>query len=372
MFDAAIVGGGVMGCATALELAAGGMSVAVVERRALGVGASGVNAGTLSLQIKRAALVPYALKGLALWRTTSERFGVDVHYRQTGGLTVAFTEAEAEILTQRMGERKAAGVPLEIISGERARAIEPGLSAAVRVASWCAEDGYADSTATGRAYRKALLGAGVTLREGEEVTRIERHDGSFAIRTPKGSLEARRVVLAGGAWLGGIGRQLGVELPIHWRVNQVSVTERMARAVKVIVGHAYGLLTLKQSDNGTTLIGGGWQGKGDPEQGPVEIIPDNLVGNLRLALYAVPALRQTRVVRTWLGLEANVPDLMPLVGPVPGIENAFVIGAVRGGYTIGPYMGRLLGQSILGREPELPLFNPGRFNTVRAEDRAPA
>jgi glycine/D-amino acid oxidase-like deaminating enzyme len=71
-------------------------------------------------------------------------------------------------------------------------------------------------------------------------------------------------------------------------------------------------------------------------------------------------------VRTWLGLEAHVPDMMPLVGAIPGIDEAYVIGAVRGGYTIGPFMGRLLGQRILGQEPEMPIFDPGRFATRAA------
>jgi glycine/D-amino acid oxidase-like deaminating enzyme len=131
------------------------MRVAVVEGRALGTGASGVNAGTLSLQIKRAALVPYALKGLERWRSTAARLGFDVHYHRTGGLTCAFTDAEAETLTERMSERKAAGVPLEIVSAARARALEPGLTQNVKLASWCAEDGYVTSILTGRAYRTA-------------------------------------------------------------------------------------------------------------------------------------------------------------------------------------------------------------------------
>src|SRR5579859_4022165 len=129
-----------MGCATALELAHGGMRVAIVERRALGTGASGVNAGTLSVQIKRVALVPYSLKGLERWRTTVERLGFDVHYHRTGGLTCAFTDQEAEILTARMTERIAVGLPAEIISPARVRTIEPGLSTKVKLASWCAED----------------------------------------------------------------------------------------------------------------------------------------------------------------------------------------------------------------------------------------
>jgi glycine/D-amino acid oxidase-like deaminating enzyme len=367
-FDAVVVGGGVMGCATALGLAQGGMRVAVVERRALGTGASGVNAGTLSLQIKRAALVPYALKGLERWRSTAVRLGFDVHYHRTGGLTCAFTDEEAETLTQRMNERKAAGVPLEIVPAARARALEPGLSDKVRLASWCAEDGYAHSTLTGRAYRTALVNAGVTVIEGEPVERIAR-DGGFAIATPHRTVRGRRLVLAGGAWLKPLAKLLGVDFPISVRVNTVSVTARLPVLIRTIVGHAFGLLTLKQSDNGTMLIGGGWQGRGDLEQGWSAVDPDNLVGNLRLAQFAVPALAGAQIVRSWLGFEAHLPDMMPLVGPMPGIPDAFVIGCVRGGYTIGPYMGELLSQLILGREPEMPLFNPARFNTRSADQR---
>jgi glycine/D-amino acid oxidase-like deaminating enzyme len=185
-FDTLVVGGGVMGATTALHLARAGMRVALIERNGLGTGASGVNAGTLSLQIKRAALVPYAIKGIERWRTTQERLGIDMHYRRSGGLTLAFTPGEAEVLTARMNERKAAGVPLEFVTPARARELEPGLSAHPVLASYCADDGYASSTLTGQAYRTALLQAGVAVHEGSPVTRIDRNQG-FRVATPKGA-----------------------------------------------------------------------------------------------------------------------------------------------------------------------------------------
>ena len=64
--------------------------------------------------------------------------------------------------------------------------------------------------------------------------------------------------------------------------------------------------------------------------------------------------------------EARAPDVLPLVGEIPGFSNAYVIGAVLGGYTIGPYIGRLLGDAILGEEPERALFPPDRFDLVPA------
>jgi glycine/D-amino acid oxidase-like deaminating enzyme len=131
--------------------------------------------------------------------------------------------------------------------------------------------------------------------------------------------------------------------------------------VDAVIGHVTGLLTLKQKDNGTVVIGGGWQGRGTPAEGRGEVVPERLLINLRLAQFVLPVLGTARVVRAWTGFEANVPDFYPLAGAIPGVDNAYILGCVRGGYTIGPYMGRLMGDQILGHEPELPLFDPGRY-----------
>ena len=354
--DIAVVGGGIMGCATALRLAEGGMRAIVVEQGDLGQGASGVNAGTLSLQIKRVKLMPYALRGHALWAQAGEAVG----FRRSGGYTLAFTPREAELLHERMALKRAAGAPIEFVSPNEVAMREPGLSRRIVAASWCPDDGYANSSLTGRFYRARLRAAGIGWRERAAVTRIDRDRGAFVVAAGGETIRAKRLLLACGAWLGEAARMIGVELPVRARVNTVSVTERGPPLVGGVIGHATGLLTLKQKPNGTVLIGGGWQGQGTPAEGRGRVALDTLVPNLRLASYAVPALAPLRVVRSWTGFEAAVPDHYPLAGAAPGVEGAFILGCVRGGYTIGPYIGRLMGELILGREPELPLFDPGR------------
>src|SRR5207237_8128768 len=123
-FDAIVVGGGVMGAAAALQLAEGGMRVALCEARQLAMGASGVNAGTLSMQTKRVPLIPYALRGYELWK----RAGDAVGFKETGSLTVAYTQGEAEGLAQRMTATRNAGAPNELISGTGAGRLQPGLA----------------------------------------------------------------------------------------------------------------------------------------------------------------------------------------------------------------------------------------------------
>jgi glycine/D-amino acid oxidase-like deaminating enzyme len=358
-WDAVIVGGGIMGSTTALRLAAAGMRVALLESSLLGMGASGVNAGTLSLQIKRVALMPYALRGHALWKQAGDAVG----YREIGGLTLAFTDREAEILTERMTARREAGAPIEIIPAQKAIERESGLTPKLVLASYCAMDGYANSSLTGTYYRALLHEAGVHVVEQSPVEQIEPEGSEIVVRSNRETHKTSRVLLATGAWAREMSRKIGNPLPINVRINTVSVTERMPKMLGCVIGHASGLLTMKQSTNGTTLIGGGWQGRGSPESGHGEVAPETLISNLRLAQYALPSLARARVVRAWTGFEAHAPDFFPLAGLMPGTTNMYVLCCVRGGYTIGPYIGQLMGDFMLGRKPELPLFDPSRFAT---------
>jgi glycine/D-amino acid oxidase-like deaminating enzyme len=303
-FDLGVVGGGIHGGTVALFASRGGMRVALFERGSLCREASGVNAGTLTLQMTRVPLIPYALEAHAMWASAPKWLGHDVGVVVCDGLSLAFTEREAELLTYRARKRREAGAPIEILSGVRAKVAEPGLSEDVLVAGHCAVDGYANAYLTGLAYRRALVEAGVAVREQTPVLAVEPTGGGFLLRTRGGAVRCRRIVLAGGVWIEPMLAWLGVHLPIKVLVNQLAVTERIAPVMRTVIGIASGLLSLKQYPHGTVVIGGGWQGRGDRERGGVELVPEHLVGNVRLACHAVPALASARLARAWAGLEA--------------------------------------------------------------------
>lgn len=356
-YDAAVVGGGIHGCTVALFLARGGMRVALLERGSLCREASGTNAGTLTMHMTRAALIPYALRGHRMWATARDWLGHDVGVVVCPGLSLAFTEAEAEMLCQRAERRQEAGAPIDIVSPERAKQVEPGLSDKPILAAHCEIDGYASAYLTGLAYRAALIGAGAHVIEHASVTGVAREDTGFAVHRADGrTLHARRLVLTGGVWLEDMAAWLGVRLPIKILANQLAVTERLRPVMRTVLGIASGLLSLKQFQNGTVVIGGGWQGIGDRQRGGVSVIPERLIGNVGLACHAIPALRGARLVRAWVGLEAETADALPAVGPIPGIPGTYVCGSVHSGYTSGPCIARLLAERILGREPDFPLF----------------
>ncbi len=363
-YDAAIAGGGLLGCLTALKLAEGGMRVVVIERGGLCRGASGVNAGTISLQFVEPEAVPYARKGRELWQAAGDWLDRDLEFVSKGVLTLAFTEAEAELLAAKSVEKNAAGAPNEIVTLENARRMEPSLSEHPVLVSYCALDGWIPANLAGRAVGRALRLAGIEVREGVPVEGIEPSGIGYVLDAGGEAVAARRVVLAGGAWLIPMVRWLGFDLPLGCAVNQIIVTERMAHFLGSTIGVARRGLTLKQAPNGTVLIGGGWQGEGDPERGTVALIARNMRGNIKLARHCVPALDGVRAVRIWLGLQDKSPDDLPVFGPLPGRDDAFIIACAHSGFTMGPYVAGLLADVILGREPEMPLFDPARLLAV--------
>jgi glycine/D-amino acid oxidase-like deaminating enzyme len=376
-FDVAVVGGGVMGCTTALFLARGGMRVALIERDALCRGASGVNAGTLTLHMTRAALIPYALRAYEMWLETERWLGASVHATQAPGLAVAFTAAERELLHHRAAERRRYGAPIDVLERDAALGVEPGLNPALLAAAFCASDGFTSAYLTGRAYHAALRTADVRIFEHTAAARIDWSDGHYRVYGAENDaattrIDAKRLVMAGGVWLEPLCAMLDVAIPVKTLVNQLIVTTRVPPIMRSVLSIANGLLSMKQFANGAVLIGGGWQGVGDRLRGPVETIPQNLIGNLRLAQHVIPALKTARVVRIWLGLESETADGMPMIGALPGRKDAWVIGCVHSGYGSGPYMGKLLAQTMLGEATELPLFDPARLVCGAVETRTPA
>ena len=223
-------------------------------------------------------------------------------------------------------------------------------------------DGYVSANQTGDAYTKALKENNVEIIENFEVSKIENINDVYEIIDTFGKkINSTKIVLATGVYLEKVLKLVNIDIKIKCFPQQLIVTERMPELLKTVITVAHGKLSLKQFENGTVLIGGGWPGKGNIENGYSETIPENLVGNMRLACHAIPNLKNSRVSRVWLGLEAETDDAMPVIGELPNLKNAFIIGSIHSGYTSGPYMGKLLSEKILGKDVDLSLFDIKRL-----------
>lgn len=363
--DILIVGAGIAGLCTGLYLARAGREVVILDRAEPWGDASGANAGTISLQVKRPEVLEMTRAAIALWREFGEVLGIDVGLVEEGGLRVATSAADVANLRRSVALQQARGLEVELWEGGTLRDAAPWLGAAVRAASHCRSDCYSSPLVAGHNLIRAAAAAGARVVAHAAVEAIETEASGYRVSSAAGALRCRHLVIAAGAWSGRIAGLLGVALPVMVDVNMLTVTEPAPRLLDKIVTHIGGILSLKQYPNGTCMIGGAWQGRGGLESGAKELDYERLLHNLRLAAAVVPALAELRVVRSWAGFEAVAPDALPLLGRLPGHRHAFIAACARGGYSQGPAFGRLLAELIEGRPTSLAIerFDPGRFQS---------
>lgn len=345
-----------------MELSKSGLNVTIIDKNFICKGASGVNAGTLTMHMTRAQLIPYAKKGWELWMSANKWLSKEIDVERKNGLCLAFTEDEERILIERSKIRKKYGADIKIISRRETKKIDSNINSNIKCAAFCEMDGYVSANQTGYAYSRALKENKVRIMENYEVNQIEYCDNKYVIIFKNSEkLISSTLIIATGVHLEKTLKLLDININITCIPQQLIVSERMSKIMDTVITVANGKLSLKQFKNGTVLIGGGWPGVGNIESNYTETKPENLIGNMMLACHAVPKLKNSRVARVWLGLEAETDDAMPIIGEIPNKKNAYVIGSIHSGYTSGPYMGKLLAKKILGKDVDLSLFDIKRF-----------
>jgi len=360
--DVAVVGAGVQGLATALFLARAGREVAVLERGDPWREASGVNAGSLGIQNKRLPLVPFAREAVRMWRSFQHDLG-DVGFVPAGGLKVAESEEDVLRLRESSDQQRALGVEIEWLEGAALRKRAPWIGPGVVAATFCAEDSFGSPLPASHTLVEGVRKAGAGVWTRTRVVAVTPRGSRLDVETSRGTLTCATLVIAAGVWSGEVARSLGVPLPLSLDTNMLTITEPTGPVMDRLVTHVRGILTLKQYPNGTCIVGGGWQGYGDVATRRKDLDYESLLHNLRVAAGVVPGLAGLQIVRSWAGLEGATPDLLPLVGRLPGFDNVFMTACAPGGFTLGPLLGRLLSELILTDDTSMPIdaFDPGRF-----------
>jgi sarcosine oxidase subunit beta len=233
----------------------------------------------------------------------------------------------------------------------------------VVAATFCRDDSFASPLLAGQALIRAVRAAGGAVVVAELSGQRER-DGGYELATTGGAIACRNVVAAAGAWTDRVAALFGIRIPVTLNINMLSVTERIAPFMNsLVVTHIAGRFTLKQFANGSCILGGGFQGRGDKDTGRKELDLDQLQANVRFQCSVVPHLRTANLLRSWSGFTAVAEDGKPTVGPMPGRRGLYFAFSTNAGFTIGPYVGRLIADAVNGRPmPEAARdFDPGRF-----------
>lgn len=380
--DFLIIGGGIVGRSLAYHLAGAGAAVTVVDRGCTGGAASGAAAGMLAPLSEADGPGPFLDFGLAalayyadLVTQLEAEAGTRVEYSPCGLLRVAFDEAGAEDLRERVVWQRAAGSVEWVEAGEAAR-LEPALAPAA-CGAFYPQEHHVNAPAMVAALAMAGARRGVRWLEGAEAVGFQTQGARVTgIRLRGGApdrLEAGHVVIAAGAWTGLIGEWLGADLPVFPVRGQVmAFTQPSPPVAHIIFAGGRGYAVPKAG--GTVTVGA----TEDRSGFDAYVTAAGMAYISRVAIQMVPGMERSRFHRAWAGLRPGSADALPLIGPVPGWEGlAVASGHFRNGILLGPLTGKLLTERLTGHPaPEvgqdlLAPFDPGRFGPLFEQQGTP-
>lgn len=361
MSDFLIIGGGVIGMMTALQLADAGQQVVLVERGQCGQEASWAGGGIVSplypwryapavTQLSRWSEGVYPSLALRLLEET----GIDPEYRQKGLLYLNVDDAD-----QALDWARQLGKPLERVGAGFVHHKEPGVAMAGDSALWMPTLGSVRNPRLAKALKARLAAMPhVTMRERCEVTGFIRKDGKVAgVTSSEGLLNAERIIICGGAWAAQLLVQLDVQLPVRPVKGQMIAYQAPQGLLQRVVLKD-GRYIIPRTD-GLLLVGSTLE-----ETGFDKTTDATALASLKQSAEAIlPALAHCPVAHQWAGLRPGSPEGIPFIGALPQWPNVFVnAGHYRNGLVLAPASTHLLVDQLLGREP---LIDPAPYQPTR-------
>ena len=360
--DLAIVGGGVIGAATAywIRRLAPDARVVLLEADRVASGASGRNAGFLLLGTHSdyaSAVAAYGReRARGLWRFTQDTFfhvaeEIDdgtIGLETAGSVIAAGDAEEADRLRRSHRLLAADGVESQLLDADatEARAGVRGMHGALFVP----EGGGVDPV---RLVRRLVAQSRARLHEGVRVTHVRRAGTAVELATDDGAFVADRVLLAPGPRLPQLVPALASRVrPVR---AQMLATAPLAPCLPLPVYSHEGFFYLRQLADGRIYLGGARHLHAAGEVGHEDATTDALQADLEAYLrrHVAGAARAT-VERRWSGTMGFSPDGLPTLGPVPGVEGAhYATGFTGHGMGYGVRFGLLAARRLLDRPDEL-------------------
>ncbi len=347
--DVLVVGGGLLGVATAYFLARSGVDVVVVEREMIGAGATARNAGFVvsgtaeayPLAVARhgraiaSKVWQFTLDNRALLREVLQEEDISCDYREPGHLSLASSEAEWEIHQQTSAMLKEDGITTELLDRSQLQScLQLELAPSVLAARFSPEEGQLHSAKFVYALARAAKARGARFVLGYEALSLTRHGDRWDVTVEGGggrhAISAACVVCALNAWLPRLLPAIKQYiLPVR---GQVLATAPLPRYFPCALSADGGYQYWQQLPDGRIVLGGCRPVVPDREVGydVPDIRPEvqHALSNYLRTLF--PGLPELPVEHRWAGIMAFSPDSLPLIGPVPGADGLFVAGGFTG------------------------------------------
>jgi len=415
--DVVVIGGGIIGTCTALELAERGLKVALFEKGRIAGEQSGRNWGWCRQMGRDSREMPLIVESLKLWRGMNQRTGADTGFKQCG---IAYMVADEKGLQQREAWAAKNARPFQInsriVRGDELDKLVPGASSRFAGALYTDSDGRAEPQRAAPAIADAARNKGAHIFTGWAVRGIETEAGKVSgVMTERGRVRCTRVVYAGGAWSRRFLGNLGLDLPQLITLSNVQATEPVDLPYATsFAGGKYAVR--KRADGGYTIahnavtvsdiipasfkylraflpaLRSEWPnlklriGKrfiseamlashwSLDEMSPFEKVrvldPEPVDWVLRDCLDELardhPGFKGVRIASKWAGVIDVTPDAVPVISGIDQIPGLFLSTGFSGhGFGIGPGAGRLMADLVTGKTP---MVDPAPFSYTRMID----
>ena len=339
--DVIVIGGGVIGCATAYYLTKKGCSVLVLEGSDhIGNGGSSRNGGGVRQSGRDPRELPLAMYGIKnLWPTLSEELEVDCEYHQDGNLRLGKTPKHLEILQGLTDRAVACGLDVKMIDGDEVRRINPYLSNEVIGASWCPTDGHANPLTTTLGYYKTARKLGAHFITGEKVVELRKVRGILKqVVTANGNIyEADTIVLAAGLASRAIAGTIGIDIPMQSALLEALVTEAEPKMFDQMLGTAEADFYGHQTKHGSFVFGGSSGLEGFNKDNGTPICSSITASCIcRGIMKYFPILEDAKIVRTWAGWMDLCADKVPVISKVEEVPGLVLACGFSGLHKVSP------------------------------------
>ena len=387
---AVIIGGGAVGVSSLYHLAkAGWTDCVLLEKNELTSGSTWHAAGNVPTFSSSWSLMNMQRYSATLYRGLAEEVGYPMNYHVTGSLRLAHGRERLREFERARGMGRYQGMAIDVIGRDEIKARYPfiethGLAGAL----YDPNDGDIDPAQLTQALAKGARDMGARIIRFCPVTAVRREGGEWIVATPRGEIRCEYVVNAAGYRAQEVGRLFGREVPMMVMSHQYILFEEIPelKAWSESVGHKLPLLRdvdtsyyLRQEKSGMNLgpyernCRAHWAGHNDPmpDDFSFQLFPDDLERlehYLNDAIARVPILGTAGLSKVINGPIPYAPDGNPLIGPMPGVPNAFEACVFTFGIAQAGGAGKVLAEWVTEGQTEWDMWScdPRRFTAFAA------
>ena len=413
--DVVVIGGGIIGTSTALELAEQGLRVALCEKGQIGHEQSSRNWGWVRISRRDPREIPLMAQALSIWQSLDQRIEADTGYTRAGIVFACHNQEQIDQNQQWLQQVKGYPVTSNMLDAGQFNQKFPGNRIGAVGALYTPEDGRAEPQKVAPAIAEAARRNGAFILTECAVRGVETSAGRVSsVITERGEIACQSVVLAGGAWSSLFTSRHDLRLPQLKVINSVIRTAPLEGPTEALWCHGFAIR--KRQDGGYTVasghenlsdlvpdafryahdflpalksewrslrfrLGGRFLDEARLDRlwkmdraSPFEYcrvldpIPSYAMADCALAQLQqhLPAFQPAKVAQYWAGCIDVVPDAVPVISAVDSKPGFFIATGFSGhGFGIGPAAGRLMADLVLGRSP---IVDPHAFRYSRFSD----